>query len=133
MIETILSVIGPPLQAVAKSFFPDPADRVKALELENAVNLALIQNQRQIVNAAAEVLAAEIEGESWLQRNWRPIVMLTFAGLIVARWLGYTAPGMSEAEALKLWNITEFGLGGYVVSRSVEKIAPSVAQALSKR
>jgi hypothetical protein len=59
--------------------------------------------------------------------------MLTFAALIVARWFGWAAPNLSEAEYLKLWSIVEFGLGGYVVGRSVEKIAGPVADALKGR
>lgn len=31
-----------------------------------------------------------------------------------------------------LFGIVEFGLGGYVVGRSVEKIAPSVAEAIKR-
>jgi hypothetical protein len=58
--------------------------------------------------------------------------MLTFAGLIVARWFGWAAPNLSEAEYLKLWSIVELGLGGYVIGRSAEKIIPGVAEALKK-
>jgi hypothetical protein len=58
--------------------------------------------------------------------------MLVFVGLITARWFGWAAPELSEAEYLKLWSIVEFGLGGYVVGRSVEKIAPTVAEALRR-
>jgi hypothetical protein len=59
--------------------------------------------------------------------------MLVLTSLIVARWLGYSAPGISEAEALKLWSIVEIGLGGYVIGRSAEKIAPMVAEAMKRR
>ena len=55
------------------------------------------------------------------------------AALIVARWFGWAAPNLSEAEYLKLWSIVEFGLGGYVVGRSVEKIAGPMADALKGR
>jgi hypothetical protein len=57
--------------------------------------------------------------------------MLTFTALIVALWLGYSAPGISEAEVLKLWDIVQLGLGGYVIGRSAEKIVPQIAQAFS--
>ena len=59
--------------------------------------------------------------------------MITFVGLIVARWFGWAAPNLSEAEYIKLWSIVEFGLGGYVVGRSVEKIVPSLASAMKHR
>ena len=59
--------------------------------------------------------------------------MLVFVALIVARWFGYAAPGLSEAEALKLWSIVELGLGGYVIGRSAEKVAPAILDAIKKR
>ena len=59
--------------------------------------------------------------------------MLTFVGLIVARWFGWSAPGLSEAEALALWDIVQLGLGGYVIGRSAEKLVPSIADALKNR
>ncbi len=46
--------------------------------------------------------------------------MLVFVSLIVARWLGWSAPNLGEAEVLKLWDIVEIGLGGYVIGRSAE-------------
>jgi len=54
------------------------------------------------------------------------LTMLTFVALIVARWLGWTAPGMSEAEYLSLYDLMKIGLGGYVVGRTVEKVAPGL-------
>lgn len=81
----------------------------------------------------AEIVKTEAASEHWLAANWRPILMLTFGGLIVARWFGFAAPNLTEAEYLKLWDIVELGLGGYVIGRSVEKIAPSIADAFSKR
>jgi hypothetical protein len=58
--------------------------------------------------------------------------MLVFCGLIVARWFGWAAPNLSEAEYLKLWSIVEFGLGGYVLGRSAERISGNIASALKK-
>lgn len=115
----------PVIAAVLDRVIPDPQvaseAKLKALELAQKGELA-----------GLEMIKAEAQGESWLQRNWRPILMLVFGGLIVARWCGFVAPNLSEAEYLKLWSIVEFGLGGYVVGRSVEKIAPSVAEAMKR-
>ena len=80
----------------------------------------------------AEIVKAEAASSHWLAANWRPLLMLTFGGLIVARWFGWAAPNLSEAEYLKLWDIVELGIGGYVIGRSVEKVVPSMAAALKK-
>jgi hypothetical protein len=80
----------------------------------------------------AEIVKAEAASSHWLAANWRPLLMLTFGALIVARWFGWAAPNLSEAEYLKLWDIVEFGIGGYVIGRSAEKVLPSIAKALKK-
>ena len=77
--------------------------------------------QTHVVNAQKSIIVAEAQGDSWLQRNWRPVVMLTFAGLVVAHWLGWTAENLKESEVLMLLEIVKIGLGGYVVGRSAEK------------
>jgi hypothetical protein len=117
---------------VAKNLFPDPADALKAQELQNHLQLAIMQQAGAIEQAAAGIVKAEAESENFLASSWRPLVMLTFTGLIVARWLGYSAPGITEAEVLKLWDIVQLGLGGYVIGRSVEKVAPQIVQAIKK-
>lgn len=132
MLAAILPVLGPILGQVAKSVFPNAEDEIKRLEIQARMQEALIANQAKIEEAAAQVIQAEAAGESWLQRNWRPLTMMVFVSLIVAKWTGYTAPGVSEALELRLLGLIEIGLGGYVIGRSVEKVAPIVASALKK-
>ena len=85
-----------------------------------------------VFTAQADIVKTEAASESWLTANWRPLTMVTFVGLIVARWFGWAAPGLSPEEYLKLWDIVQLGLGGYVVGRSVEKALPSIAPILKK-
>lgn len=120
MISAILSaVVGLAGKAIDKAV----PDKDKALELKTAVTQQLLQMDSQEMKGAIDIVLAEARGESWLQRNWRPLTMLTFVGLIVARWLGFAAPGMSEAEYMAIWEIMKIGLGGYVLGRSAEKVA----------
>ena len=109
--------------------WPDPGkrDQAKLALMEMAQKGELAE-----LTGRAEIVKAEAASEHWLAANWRPILMLTFGGLIVARWFGFAAPNLSEAEYLKLWSIVELGIGGYVIGRSVEKIVPSLAGALKK-
>lgn len=86
-----------------------------------------------VFTAQADIIKTEAASEHWLAANWRPLLMLTFGGLIVARWFGWAAPELSKEEYLALWDIVEFGIGGYVVGRSAEKIAPSLADALKRK
>lgn len=110
--------------------WPDEEKKAQAkialMEMAQKGELAELQ-------ARSEIVKTEAASEHWLAANWRPILMLTFGGLIVARWFGYAAPELSEAEYLKLWSIVEFGIGGYVIGRSAEKVIPGLADALKKR
>lgn len=109
--------------------WPNPAEADKAkLEL-----MAMAQRgELQELAGRAEIVKAEAASEHWLAANWRPLLMLTFGALIVARWFGWAAPNLSEAEYLKLWSIVELGIGGYVIGRSAEKVLPTVAAVLKK-
>ena len=49
--------------------------------------------------------------------------MVTFAGLVVAYWFGFTAPDIPETVQNSLLKIVMVGVGGYVVRRSCNKIA----------
>lgn len=132
MVGEILGILGKVAGGVADRIFPDPEQELKRIELQQALQAAVLERTSEIERAAAEVVKAEAQGQSWLQRTWRPITMLVFVGLIVARWLGWSAPNLPEAEALKLWSIVEIGLGGYVIGRSAEKTLPGLIQAMKK-
>ena len=79
--------------------------------------------ERERLAAQAAIVSAEAGGASWLQRNWRPITMLSFLGLVVADAFGMLAFRLAD----QAWLLLQIGLGGYVVGRSVEKISPQIA------
>lgn len=91
-----------------------------------------VQTALTVFAAQAQIVQTEAASSHWLAANWRPITMLIFVGLIVARWFDLVAPGLSEAEYLSLWDIVKLGLGGYTVGRTVEKVAPVVAAAIKR-
>lgn len=121
-------LIGAGLSIINK-FILDPAEKAKAqqafLEMDHKERMALL-------GASGEIVKTEAASSHWLAANWRPLTMLTFTALIVARWFGWSAPNLDPAEYLKLWDIVQLGLGGYVIGRSVEKVAPAIADAMKK-
>jgi hypothetical protein len=91
-------------------------------KLKHEASLALITTQNKELENAVQIILAEANGESWLQRNWRPMLMLWFAGLVGAHWLGFTPENLSESTVLALLDIVQVGIGGYVLGRSGEKM-----------
>ena len=126
-LNLLVPAIAPIIGRVVGNLFPDPVEKAKA---EAEVMREMMAHQAQIEQAAAQIINTEAASQHWLAANWRPITMLVFVALIVARWFGFAAPELSEAEYLKLWSIVEFGLGGYVIARSLEKVTPSITDAI---
>lgn len=94
--------------------------RGELYRLQNEVTGQFLDYEKTKLESQAKVIMAEAQGQSWLQRSWRPITMLTFLALVVCDSFGILAFRLS-AEA---WTLLQIGLGGYVVGRSAEKIAP---------
>lgn len=98
------------------------ARRAEAAKLQNEALALALELERERLAAQAGLVAAEAGGASWLQRNWRPITMLSFLGLVVADAFGLLAFRLAD----QAWLLLQIGLGGYVVGRSVEKISPQI-------
>jgi hypothetical protein len=90
--------------------------------IQNQVTAKLIELESQILTAKAKIITAEANGQSWMQRNWRPVTMLTFLFLVVMDSFGWL-PNRLADEA---WTLLQIGLGGYVVGRSAEQIAKKI-------
>lgn len=127
----------PTVGKIIDKIIPDPtardAAKQKMAELGQAGQLAFLDADVKMFLQRAAVIMAEVASQSWLARNWRPLTMLTFVGLIVSRWMGWAAPGMSEAEYLSVYDLVKIGLGGYVAGRTAEKITPAVIAAFKAK
>ena len=104
----------PVLGKLIDKVLPDAEQKAKA---HQELNTLALNGELDTLAKQAGVITAEAKGESWLQRSWRPFVMLTFTALVVCRWLGWTTPGLTEAVELKLLGIVQLGLGGYIASQ----------------
>lgn len=114
-----------------------PADKTKVAEMKGALDdlkendaAKALDDQFQIQLAGLGVVKAEAQGESWLQRNWRPLTALTLVWLLVSYFYGWTAPNLTPQIIDWLFRIIETCLGGYTIGRSGEKIARTVAPAI---
>lgn len=94
----------------------------KIIELQAKV----LEYEVKVLDAQSSVIKAEALGQSWIQRNWRPITMLTFLLLVVLDSFDLLASRLTDSA----WTLLEIGLGGYVIGRSLEKTAPAILQAI---
>ena len=100
----------------------------KMLEGQLAAASQVMDYEKQLLDSQMQIIKAEAQGNSWMQRNWRPITMLTFLALVVCDSFGWL-PNRLAPEA---WVLFQIGLGGYVAGRSLEKLAPSIVGVIKK-
>ena len=94
----------------------------------NAIEQGL-QYESEQLKARARIVEAEAKSEHWLTATWRPITMLTFVLLVVLDQTGLLAFRLAD----QAWTLLQIGLGGYVVGRSAEKVAPAIVGALKSK
>lgn len=108
------------------------AEVLKLQELANALETSANELEARELEAKAGNIQAEAKGESFLQRNWRPITMLMFAYIVFNNYIlaPYAGCFIDNFPTLPLsddlWDLLKLGIGGYVVGRSAEKIAKSI-------
>ena len=102
--------------------------KAKIFEMQSALASKMMDYEARLLEAKTQVITAEAQGASWLQRSWRPITMLTFLFLVVADTFGLTEFRLAQ----EAWVLLQIGLGGYVVGRSAEKVIPKVTETFRK-
>lgn len=140
---SISSILGNPLADVLKAagdivgrFVTDPNAKVQA-----SIEIAKLQADyadralaadTEIAKSQQAVLVAEASSTSWLARNWRPILMLTFTYIIAHNYvIGPLFSVRTVPIPPDMWELLKLGIGGYIIGRSAEKIAPSLADAIA--
>lgn len=87
-------------------------------ELEAEVTRMVCRYAGELTHLQADIVQRETGG-NWLQRSWRPLVMLAFAAIVL---LGAFMEIPYLDDDSRFWNLVEFGLGGYVVGRGIEGV-----------
>ena len=82
MIWNLIGTIGGKVLDIVDSVVED---KDEANKLKFQIQKQLLESKGTELEAQAKIVRAEAQG-SWLQRNWRPMLMVTFAGLVVAHW-----------------------------------------------
>lgn len=141
----ILNFLGGPVKAlldgaskIIDQFVADPSEKLKAqqalLQMQVDFQVKMAEADAQFAAEQAKVIVAEAQSESWMTRNWRPILMLVFTFIIF--WNFVVAPIASAASLPipdQMWELIKIGVGGYIVGRSVENVASWVPDALAAK
>lgn len=132
-IKDAIGAVGGILDNLHTSGEEKLAAKEALITIEAELARSMMDYERALVSEQGQTVRAEITGHSSLQRLWRPIMMLWFAGLVGAYWFGFTPENLEPRSIDALFEIVKFGLTGYVVGRSAEKITTVVMGAKEKR
>ena len=122
MFGLISSIAAPLLKGVFDVIDQAVEDKDTAILLKAKLQEMVLTGQMKEIEAAAQIIVAEAQGESWLQRNWRPLLMCLFGVIIANNFIIVPLFGTPSAEIPPdMWDLLKLGIGGYVVGRSVEK------------
>lgn len=123
----LLGALIKPISGIVDKFV---ADKDLKTQLTAELNMKLTGILEKELEAQKAIILAEAQG-NLLQRIWRPLMMIWFAFLIGAHWFGFTPENLTPAMVADLYQLVQIGIGGYVVGRSAEKIAPHIMKGRS--
>ena len=105
--------------------------QLKYKELLMNIEGACIDYEGKLLESKSKIIESEAKGESWLQRNWRPMLMCVCMMIIFTNYM--LVPFFKIPPAIldeHIWNLMELGIGGYVAGRSLEKISENLGPVL---
>lgn len=124
LLATVANFILPGIFKEVDKAIPDQDLGAK---LKASIQTAVLSADAEALQEQAGIVAAEAKGESWLQRNWRPLTMMVFVFIVANNYIiapyaqAISGTSVSLPTPPDLWALIKIGLGGYVVGRSAEK------------
>ena len=101
-------------------------------KLKAQLQTQLLQSNTAELQAAAKIVEAEAKA-GWFASSWRPLLMYVLIFILVWNYiLGpvikvFTGAVISFELPGDVWTLLNVGLGGYVVGRSAESVARTMA------
>ena len=90
--------------------------------LKNELTKIVSSELNKLHESQKQVILAEASG-NFLQRSWRPIIMLAFAVVVLISC--FTEVKLNNVPEA-FWGLLKIGIGGYIGGRSLEKISKTV-------
>ena len=101
-------------------------------KLKAQLQTQLLQSNTQELQAAAKIIEAEAKA-GWFASSWRPLLMYVLIFILVWNYVigpvikVFTGAVISFELPGDVWTLLNVGLGGYVIGRSAESVARTMA------
>jgi len=128
----ILQAVAPLAKILFNTIDKAVADKDLAAKLKADLQTQMLQSHSQELTAAARVIEAEAKA-GWFASSWRPLLMYVLIFILIWNYvLGPVLLFFFKASITidlpgDVWTLLQIGLGGYVVGRSAESVARTMA------
>ena len=127
-----LSTIAPLAKMLFSTVDKAIPDKDLAEKLKAQLNTELLKSSTEQIKAAASIVEAEAKS-GWFSASWRPLLMYVLIFILVWNYILGPVIKMVLGTVITfelpgdVWTLLQIGLGGYVVGRSGESIARTLA------
>ena len=128
----MLSAVAPLAKILFNTIEKSIPDKDLQEKLKAQLNQQLLQSSTEELKAAASIVEAEAKA-GWFTASWRPLLMYVLIFILIWNYILGPIVKFFFAAAITIdlpgdvWTLLQIGLGGYVVGRSGESIAKSLA------
>ena len=128
----MLGAIAPLAKILFNTIEKAVPDKDLQEKLKAQLQTQLLQSHTQELQAASRIIEAEAKA-GWFASSWRPLLMYVLIfilvwnyviGPVIKIFLGAVIPFELPGD---VWTLLNVGLGGYVVGRSAESVARTMA------
>jgi len=128
----VLQAIAPLAKILFNTVDKAVADKDLAAKLKADLQTQMLQSHTQELQAAAKIVEAEAKA-GWFASSWRPLLMYVLIFILVWNYvlgpviLFFFKASITITLPGDVWTLLQIGLGGYVVGRSAESVARTMA------
>ena len=128
----MLGAIAPLAKVLFSTIEKAVPDKDLQEKLKAQLQTQLLQSNTAELTAAAKIIEAEAKA-GWFASSWRPLLMYVLIFILVWNYVigpvikVFTGAVISFELPGDVWTLLNVGLGGYVVGRSAESVARTMA------
>jgi len=128
----MLGAVAPLAKVLFNTIEKAVPDKDLQEKLKSQLQTQLLQSHTQELTAAAKIIEAEAKA-GWFASSWRPLLMYVLIFILVWNYVigpvikVFTGAIISFELPGDVWTLLNVGLGGYVVGRSAESVARTMA------
>ena len=128
----MLGAVAPLAKILFSTIEKSVPDKDLQEKLKAQLQTQLLQSNTAELTAAAKIIEAEAKA-GWFASSWRPLLMYVLIFILVWNYVigpvikMFTGAVISFELPGDVWSLLQIGLGGYVVGRSAESVARTMA------